>query len=207
MKIIRPALLAGSLLALGGCDNNNSPPPPPPVVTRPPDPPPPIIITDQLMPPPQAARELSMTEGFPCYLPVFEGAHPGWIGRPPNEWQFPDTANTSSTEDLWLSKGIRPIGEAQWVIDWEPKNTSHFGRFIYMPMSEKEGYGTWTEICQIQGAEDKYGWGPRSFRFNCTEFFQQARLTQHDLYIGFQVKGDGITPMTVWKSRLLFWLE
>lgn len=147
-----------------------------------------------------------MAEGAPHVIPVFEGAHPGWTGRPPAEWQFPDTANTSSTEDLWFSKGMRPITEAQWIVVWEPRNTAQYCRFCAMPMNPADGYGTWSEICSIQGAADQYGWGPRSFRFNCTPYFQQARLNAKDLYIGFQLWGDGSTPLTVWKSRLLLWI-
>jgi hypothetical protein len=198
--VSRSVLATGALLTLGGCDWNNPPPPPPVVVVDPYDPSK-IIVIDQPMPPPQEPREFSEMLCIPTVIPVFEGAHPGWTGRPPAEWQFPDTANTSSTEDLWFSMGFAKVREAQWIVVWNPTNDKHFCRFVAMPMGE--GYGTWSEITQIQGAEDKYGWGPRSYRFNCTQYFQDAQANKKDTYIGFQVMGDGVAPMTVWKSRLL----
>lgn len=166
--------------------------------------------TDETLPPRGSMELDSMGCSF-SPIPLFEGSHPGWTGRPPAEGTagyggFPDTANTSSTENLFWGFGADPVRYAEFIVVWQPQTAAHKVKLVYMPTNVEDGYGTWHEICHIDGAPDANGWGPRSFRFDCTRVMQAAQAARKDWYVGVQVYGDGVAPVTLWKSRLyLVW--
>jgi len=137
------------------------------------------------------------------WVPLFGPVHPGWEGHPPAAWVFPDTANTSSTEDFYFANDWMPIKSSEFILVWQPSSEALFARLVEMPMAIADGYGTWSTVCSIQGLADANGWGPRSFRFNLTEWLRQQRLNKINKYVGLQVWGDGLALMRLWKSRIL----
>lgn len=153
-----------------------------------------------------ADLDAEVLEVWNSWCPIFGPVHPG-LEAHPGAWQFPDTANTSSTEDFIFADGWKPVRRAEFIIIWQPSNESQWARIIEMPMAIADGYGTWTEVCKIQGLRDANGWGPRSFRFDATAWLRQQRLNRINKYIGFQVCGDGAAIMLIWKVRLLIEYE
>lgn len=149
---------------------------------------------------PVVAADPSFARTF-SVIPVFEGAHPGWTGYPGGEWQFPDTANTSSTEDFLFAYGFAPMEAVEWILIWQPSSENQFARLVQMPMAIEDGYGTWHEVASIRAAADQYGWGARSHRADLTTAMNDLRLDRKNRYFGLQIWGDG-RPMTIWKSRI-----
>lgn len=187
------------------------PPPPPKPQPQPPPPPPPPppspIDEDEKLPPKMYPMESTDMPASSNIIPLFGPCHPGWEGHPGPDWVFPDTANTSNTENLYFGTWLYDeIAYSPAIVVWQPTDPSQWVKLIWMPTGGP-GYGTWHDIAMLQGERGDgvslpEGWGPRSWRPDLTAFLQERRAAREDIYLGINVKGNSNAIMMLWKSNI-----
>ncbi len=220
MKVLRPTLALGALLALGGCDTQTAPPPSPIVVSPPHPPLPPVVVADPSadFPRIELPRSTSMAADETDWLSLTGPLHPAFTDRPGSEWRFMDTANSSSSRAFFFSGNPGTYYKwVQFVVVWYPTNTNQKVRLCYAYSDSVPPVKDWLEIAVINavprspGPGYPAGWSVRPDTTNegndaATAFFNRMVQEKRDVYVGWQVYGDN-SPMELTECRLTFWKE
>jgi hypothetical protein len=142
---------------------------------------------------PQTACARSIPLVFNLFGPVQnEGA---LVQVPSPEWKWPGTALSASTTRMRFDLDYAAVTFARWVVVWVPGAHASQLRLV----NTDDGPKNISEMGVIGGRDITT---PVAEDCVITDQLNALRGNHVQKHIGFQIKGDGVTPIKLFESRL-----
>ena len=135
-------------------------------------------------------RALCVPLVFNLFGPVQnEGAH---VQVGPRSWEWPGAALSASTKRLRFDLRYPPVVHARWVVIWTPGNGSAAHRLV----CSDDGPANLIELGSVTGRDRAT---PLAQELEITDALNALRERRTYKHIGFQVRGDGVTPIKLFR--------
>lgn len=142
---------------------------------------------------------------IPVTYPLVGPLHPGKTQCSGPNWNWLETANSSSIMRLYFNLGLPEIERVTWDVVWTPgKSGNAKARLIgYEYLKDSVDL---EEIAVIQPPAGHDGPIPSENWEQVTAALQKYRLTNRERYLGVQFADDGVNPLTIYRSQLyIYW--